>query len=187
MPLWREAYFQLKIFKKTRGSNHFWKLQCRKNVRRCYAKYISKAKYIKHHMFTSLLEVQMSKKYTPLQHFQIKIYKVLRVHATFRSSNIVSLRVTTLRFTTLHYPTLHYLPLHFTTLHSTTTTQLHSTTLHYTPLHSTTLHHTKLHYATLHSAALLIQLQLHNYTPLHSTKLHYTKLHYPTLHYITLH
>ena len=37
------------------------------------------------------------------------------------------------RFASLHYITLHYTPLHYTTGHSTT---LHSSTLHYTTLHS---------------------------------------------------
>ena len=75
----------------------------------------------------------------------------------------------------LHYTTLHYTTLHNTT---TTTTQLHSTTLNYTPLHSTTLNYTKLHSTTLH------------YLPLHFTTLHYTTLHYnytTTLHYTPLH
>ena len=52
-------------------------------------------------------------------------------------------------------------------------------------LHYTTLHYTPLHYITLHSTTL--QLQLHNYTPLHSTTLNYTTLHYTTPHYTTLH
>ena len=56
---------------------------------------------------------------------------------------------------------------------------LHYTTLHYTTPHYTTLHYTTLHYTTL-------QLQLHNYTPLHSTTLNYSTIHYITLHYITL-
>ena len=73
----------------------------------------------------------------------------------------------------LHYTTLHYTPLQYTTLHYTT--------LHYTTLPSTTLH-----YTTLHSTTLQLQLQLHNYTPLHSTTLHYTTSHYTTLHYTTL-
>jgi hypothetical protein len=30
--------------KSTRGSDHFWKLRCRKSVRRCGAKHISKSK-----------------------------------------------------------------------------------------------------------------------------------------------
>ena len=44
--------------------------------------------------------------------------------------------VASLRFTTLHYTPLHYTTWHYTTLHyTTTTTTLHYTTLHYTPLH----------------------------------------------------
>ena len=33
---------------KTRGSDHFWKLRCRKSARRCGAKHISKSKWTKH-------------------------------------------------------------------------------------------------------------------------------------------
>ena len=104
----------------------------------------------------------------------------------------MSLRFTTQHYTTLHYTTLHYTTLHYTTLHYTTLqlqlheyTPLHSTTLNYTThttLHYTTLHYTTLHYTTLH------------YLPLHFTTLHYTPLHYnynynytTTLHYNTLH
>ena len=76
-----------------------------------------------------------------------------------------------LRFTTRHYMTLHYTPLHYTTGHYTTLhTPVHYITLHYT----LTLHYTKLHYTTLH------------YTTLRSTTLHYTTPHYTTLHYTTL-
>ena len=32
----------------TPGSDHFWKLRCRKSARRCGAKHISKSKYTKH-------------------------------------------------------------------------------------------------------------------------------------------
>ena len=66
----------------------------------------------------------------------------------------------------LHSTTLHYTKLHYTTLHYTT---LHYTTLHYTTLPSTTLHYITLHYTPLHYN--------YNYTPLHSTTLHYTPLH----------
>ena len=59
---------------------------------------------------------------------------------------------------------LHY-TLHFTTLPHCTTLQLHN----YIPLHSTTLH-TTLNHTTLHN------------TPLHYTTLHYTALHCTTLH-----
>ena len=91
-PLWREAHFQVKMYKthqvrttfgswdvekvhavvarstfrsqnveNTRGSDHFWKLRCRKSARRCGAKHISKSKCRKHTTARPLLEVEMSK------------------------------------------------------------------------------------------------------------------------------
>ena len=91
-----------------------------------------------------------------------------------------SIHYTTLHYTPLHYTTLHnttstttqlynYTPVHSTTLQYA---KLHYTTLHYTTLHSTTLHYptlpsATLHYITLHYTPLRLQLQLHNYTPLH--------------------
>ena len=50
----------------TRGADHFWKLQCRKSARRCGAKHISKSTCTKHTSSGPLLEVEMSKKCTPL-------------------------------------------------------------------------------------------------------------------------
>ena len=160
-PLWREAHFQVKMYKThhcrtTFGScdvekvhavvarstfpsqnaqdspapDHFWHLRCRKSARRCGAKHISKSKCTKHTMFGPLLEVEMSKKCTPLwreAHFEVKMFKTLGVRTTFGSSNVASLRFTTLHSTTLHYRTLHYTTLQYTTLHRTT--------LQYTPLH----------------------------------------------------
>ena len=92
-PLWREAHFQVKMYKthqvrttfgswdvekvhavvarstfpsenaqNTPGSDHFWKLRCRKSARRCGAKHISKWKCTKHTMLGPLFDVQMSKK-----------------------------------------------------------------------------------------------------------------------------
>ena len=201
----------------TQASRHFWRFRCRKSARRSGAKHISKSKCTKHHMFAPLLEVQMSKKCTPLwreAHFEVKMLKTPGLRTTFGGSDVASLHYTTLHYTTLHYTTLHYTTLHYTTLqlqlhnytplHSTTLnyTTLHYITLHYTPLHYTTLHYTALpsttlHYITLHSTTPQLQLQLNNctplqYTPLHSTTLNYTTLHYTalhstTLHYITLH
>ena len=108
-PLWREAHFQVKLYKtpqcrttfgswdvekvhavvarstfpsqnvqNTSVSDHFWKLRCRKSARRCGAKHISKSKCTKHFSVGPLLEVEMSKKCTPLwreAHFQVKMYK----------------------------------------------------------------------------------------------------------------
>ena len=161
----------------TPASDHFWKWRCRKSARRCGAKHISKSKCTKHTSFGPLLEVEMSKKCTPLwreAHFEVKMLKTPGVRTTFGGSDVASLR-----FTTIHYITLHYTTLHYTTLHSTT---LRYTTLHYTTLPSTTLH-----YITLHSTTLQLHLRLHNYTPLHEITLHYTTLHYTTMHYTTLH
>ena len=200
----------------TPGSDHFWKLRCRKSARRCGAKHISKSKCTKHTRFGPLLEVEMSKKCTLLwreANFQVKMYKahqvrttfgswdVEKVHAvvarsTFRSQNVQStwgfgplLEVQmSLRFASGHYTTL-YTPLNYSTLHYTT---LHNTTtttteLHnYTPLHSTTLNYNTLRHITLHSTTLHY-ITLH-YT-LHYTTLHYTTLYTPhtTVHYTTLH
>ena len=44
----------------TPGSDHFWKLRCRKNARRCGAKHISKSKCTKHTTYGPLLDVQRS-------------------------------------------------------------------------------------------------------------------------------
>ena len=116
-PLWREAHFQVKMYKthqvrttfgscdvekvhavvarstfpsqnvqNTSAPDHFWKLRCRKSARRCGAKHISKSKCTKHTILGPLLEVEMSKKCTPLwreAHFQVKSVKQLRVLSLF--------------------------------------------------------------------------------------------------------
>ena len=123
-----------------KSSDHFWKLRCRKSARCCGAKHISKSKCTK--VVGPLLEVEMSKKCTPLwreAHFEVKMCKthhvrttlggsdVEKVHAarrTFRSKNVQNTRGSD-HF--LHYRTLHYTTLQYTTLHYTT--------LQYTPLH----------------------------------------------------
>ena len=198
--------FRSQNVKNTRGSDHFWRLRCRKSARRCGAKHISKSKCTKHTMLGPLLEVQMSKKCTPLwreAHFQVKMYKTLHVRATFGSSDVEKVHAVVARstfrsqnvkntrgsdhfwrfrcrFASLHYTTLHYTtytPLHYAPLHYTT---LHNTTTTTTQLHSTTIHYTKLHYTTLHYTTL-------HYTTLHYTTLHYLPLHFTTLHYTPLH
>ena len=139
--------FRSQNVKNTRGADHFWKLRCRKSARRCGAKHISKWKCTKHTTFGPLLEVQMSKKCTPLwhkAHFQVKMLKTLGFRTTFGGSDVASLRFITLNYITLHYTPLHYITLHYIPQHynyNYTTTQLHS----YTALHSTTLNYTPLH------------------------------------------
>ena len=114
--------FRSQNVQNTRGSDHFWKLRCRKSARRCGAKHISKSKCTKHTMLGPLLEVQMSKKCTPLwreAHFEVKMYKTLGFRTIFGGSDVASLN-----YTTLHSTTLHYTPQHYN----------YTTTLHYTPL-----------------------------------------------------
>ena len=72
-------------------SDHFWKLRCRKSARRCGEKHISKWKCTKHTMVGALLEVEMSKKCTPLwreAHFEVKMLKALGVRTTFGGSDV---------------------------------------------------------------------------------------------------
>ena len=60
-PLWREAHFQVKMVKSIPCSEHW-------DAERVHidAKHISKSKCIKHTIPEALLEVEMSKKCTPL-------------------------------------------------------------------------------------------------------------------------
>ena len=94
-----------------------------------------------------------------------------------------------LPFASLNYTTLHYTPLHYITLHYTPQhyNYNYTTTLHSTTLYYTKLHSTTLHYTTLHFTTLhYTTLQLQ--LQLHNyTPLHSTTLNYTTLHYTTLH
>ena len=132
-PLWREAHFQVKMYKahhsrttfgssdvekvhavvarstfpsqnvqSTPFSDHFWKFRCRKSARRCGAKHISKSKCTKHTILGPLLEVQMSKKCTPLwreARFQVKMYKAHHSRTTFGSSDVEKVHTVVARST----------------------------------------------------------------------------------------
>ena len=132
-PLWREAHFQVKMYKthqvrttfgscdvekvhavvarstfpsqnvqNTPGSDHFWKLRCRKSARCCGAKHISKSKCTKHTRFGPLLEVAMSKKCTLLwreAHFQVKMLKTHQVRTTFGSCHVKKVHAVVARST----------------------------------------------------------------------------------------
>ena len=83
-------------------SDHFWKLRCRKSARRCGAKHILKSKCIKHLSVGRLLEVQMSKKCTPLwreAHFQVKSVKNWRSRTTFGSCDVEKVHAVVARST----------------------------------------------------------------------------------------
>ena len=68
-----------------------WPQERWKIARRCGAKHISKSKCTKHQGFGPLLEVEMSKKCTPLwceAHFQVKMYKTPQLRTTFGSWDV---------------------------------------------------------------------------------------------------
>ena len=75
----------------TPGPDHFWRLRCRKSARRCGAKLIFKSKVLKTDGLGPLLEVQMSKKCTPLwreAHLEVKSVKKLSVLSLFGRADV---------------------------------------------------------------------------------------------------
>ena len=170
-PLWREAHFQVKMYKTP-------------HVRATFG-----GSDVPSLRFTTLHYLPLH--YTTTTTTQLHNYTTTQPHNYTTTFHYTKLHYTTLHYTTLHYTTLHYTPLHYITLDCTTFhyTSLHYSTLqlqlhNYTPLHSTTLNYTTLHYIPLHYTPLHYTT-LH-YLPLHSTTLNYTTLHYITLHYFTL-
>ena len=234
-PLWREAHFEVKMYKthqcrttfgswdvekvhavvarstfpsqnvqNTSAPDHFWKLRCRKSARRCGAKHILKSKCTKNIRFGSLLEVEMSKKCTPLwreAHFQVKMYKAHQVRITFGSWDVEKvnavvawstfskskctkhhmfaplLEVRMLKKCTPLWREAHFEVKMYKTLGVRTTFGGSdvASPLRFTTLHYTTLHYTTLHYTTPH------------YTTLHSTTLQLQLHNLTTLHYTPLH
>ena len=86
----------------TSAPDHFLKLRCRKSARRCGAKHISKWKCTKHTNVGPLLEVEMSKKCTPLwreAHFQVKMYKTHHARTTFGSWDVEKVHAVVARST----------------------------------------------------------------------------------------
>ena len=194
-PLWREAHFQVKMYK----AHHVWTTFGSWDVEKVHAVVARSTfrsqtvqntpctdhfwrfrcardcgpcqKWAKREGFVAFsTTITTTPHYTP-------------IHYT-TTTTTPSLHSTTLHSTTLHCTQLHSITLHYTTLHYT---PLHYITLHSTTLHYITLHYTTLHYTTLHSTTL--QLQLHkitlHYITLHSTTLHYTTLHYTEWHCTT--
>ena len=170
-PLWREAHFQVKMYKTHQVRTTFgsW------DVEKVHA-VVERSTFPSQNVWREA-------------HFEVKMYKTLGVRTTFGGSDVASLRFGSLHYT-IHYTTLQYITLHYTPQHyNYRTTQLHSTTLNYTRLHHITLHSTTLHYITLHYThyTTLQYITLH-YTPQHynynyrTTQLHYTPLHYTPLH-----
>ena len=182
-PLWREAHFEVKMYKALHVRATFGGSDVEK-AHAVVARSTFRSENVQNtrgsdHFWRFRCRFAASLHYTTLRY--ITPYSTILHYITLHSTtlqlqlhNYTPLHSTTLNYITLHYITLHYTPLHYTPLH-------------YTTLHYTTFHYTSLHYTTLHSTTLQLQLRLHNYTPLHEITLHYTTLHYTTLHSTTLH
>ena len=196
-PLWREAHFQVKMYKAHHSRTTFgrsdvekvhavaarstFRSQNVKNTRGLDHFWRFRCLFASHHYNRGITLHYTPLHYTP-QHYNYNNATTLH----YTPLHQITLHYTTLHYTTLHYTTFHYTWLHYTTLHyitlhytalyynSNCTTTLHYTTLHYTTLPYLPLHLTTLHYTTLH------------YTTATTTQLHYTTLNYATLHYITL-
>ena len=196
-PLWREAHFQVKMYKThhvrtTFGSCDVEKVHAVVALSTFPSQNVQNTRGSDHFWrFRCRKSARRCGAKHISSHFQVK--KTSGVRTTFGGSDVASLRFTSIHYITLHSTTVHYTTRHSTTLqlqlHNYTTlhyTKLPYTTLHYTTLHSTTLHYTTLHYTTLPSASL-------HYTTLHyttttptTTQLHSTTRNYTTLHYIRL-
>ena len=104
-----DHFWKLKCRTSARRWSTFWKSKCTKHTssssgpllevemlksaRRCGAKRMSKSKCTKHTIFGPFLEIEMSKKCTPLwreAHFHFKMVKEPHVRATFGRSDVVS-------------------------------------------------------------------------------------------------
>ena len=94
--------FRSENVQNTPFSDHFWKLRCRKSARRCGAKHISKSKCTKHTIVGPLLEVEMSKKCTPLwreAYFEVKMHKTHHCRTTFGSWDVEKVHAVVARST----------------------------------------------------------------------------------------
>ena len=126
-PLWREAHFEVKMYKAHHVRTTFWGSDVAARGRRkglCTLSKVSKTLG-----FCSIFNYNHH--YTTL-HSNTLHYTTTTSTPSLHSTTLHS---TTLHCTQLHSITLHYTPLHYTTLHYTTlpSTTLHYITLHYTP------------------------------------------------------
>ena len=214
-PLWREADFQVKMYKTHQLRTTFGSWDVKK-VHAVVVRSTFPSQNVQNTpSFGPLLEVEMSKKCTPLWrevHFEVKMLKTLGVRTTFGSWDVEKVHAvvarSTFRSQNVQTPRVRATfggsdveKVHAVVARSTFPSQnVQNTTcsrhfwrfrcrfasLHYTTLHYTTLHNTTTTTTQLHNYTPLHSTTL-NYTPLRSTTLNYTPLHYTTFHYTSLH
>ena len=210
-PLWREAHFQVKMYKPHHSRTPFGSSDVEK-VHAVVARSTFPSQNVQSTPFSDhcwKFRCRKSARRCGAKHIsKSKCTKTPHVRATFGGSDVEKVHAvvarSTLRsqnvqntrgsdhfwrlrcFPSLHYTTLHHTTQHYNHNYTTTHynyTPLHSTTLNYTPLLSTTLNYTPLHY-TLPSTTLHY-ITLH-YTPLQLQLHNYTPLHSTALNYTTL-
>ena len=156
-PLWREAHFQVKMYKTPHVRATFGGSDVEK-VHAAVARSTFPSQNVQNtpapdHFWH--LRCRKSARRCGAKHISKSKFTKHHMFAPlwrFRCRFAASLHYTTLRYITpystiLHYITLHYTPQHYNYNY---TTRLHSTTLHYIKFRYTTLHYTTLHYTTLH-------------------------------------
>ena len=134
-PLWREAHFQVKMYKTPHVRATFGGSDVEK-VHAVVARSTFPSQNVKNTRDSDHFWRFGCRK--SARRCGVKMYKTLGVRTTFGGSDVASLQDTTLHSSTLHYTLVHYI------------------TLHYTPVHSTTLNYSTPHYITLNDTATQI-------------------------------
>ena len=135
MPLWREAHFEVKMYKTPHGRATFGGSDVEK-VHAIVARSTSRSQNAQNTAASDHFWKLRCRK--SARRCGVKMYKTLGVRTTFGGSDVAPLQDTTLQNITLHYTPVHYI------------------TLHYTPVRSTTLNYTTPHYITLNDTATQI-------------------------------
>ena len=168
-PLWREAHFEVKMYK-TLGVRTTFGSRDVEKVHDVVARSTFWSQNIqKNTILGPLLEVEMLKKRTPLwreAHFQVKMYETPHVRATFGSSDVEKVHAVVARSTFRSQNVQNTTGSdHFWRFRcwksvrrcgAKHTSKSHYITVHYTPVHSTTLNYTTPHYITLNDTATQI-------------------------------
>ena len=134
-PLWREAHFEVKMYKAPHVRATFGGSDVEK-VHAVVARSTSRSQNAQNTAASDHFWKLRCRK--SARRCGVKMYKTLGVRTTFGGSDVASLQDTTLQNITLHYTPVHYI------------------TLHYTPVRSTTLNYTTPHYITLNDTATQI-------------------------------
>ena len=212
-PLWREANFQVNMYKAHHSPTTFgsW------DVEKVHA-IVARSTFPSQNATTPHVRTTFGRSDVVLRGRREGLWtlpKVSKMWGFCNNHQYNTLHCATLHYTTLHYSTLqlqlqlrlqlqlqyNYNTLHVTTVYTTLTSYstLHHSIFHYTTLHFTTLNYTTLNYTQLHYTTLQLQVQLQlwvqlryiNYITLCFTTLHYTTLNYnynyTTVHYTILH